>query len=95
MKRADLKAMIAATDAATAILRKQFGEECAVIVALGTLDGFDHSAYTYTMHGRCLPLEGLLVRVHGDIQRKLWRRAWDVKGHRKRATSTTIHRGKQ
>lgn len=52
----------------------QFGPESAVIVMVGIQDGKKHSAFQYEFEGRCLPVEGLLVRVARDLQNRLWKR---------------------
>lgn len=62
------KAVIKATDS----LFKQFGPESAVIVMVGIQDRKDHSAYYESTRGRCLPVEGLLVRACGEIKKRLW-----------------------
>lgn len=66
------KSLEKAVEASADGLFKQFGPESAVVVMVGIQDGKDHSAYQYVMHGRCLPLEGLVVRVSAHIQKKLW-----------------------
>ena len=51
----------------------EFGPESAVIVMVGVQDHKTHSAYAEETRGRCLPVEGLLVRASSDIRKALWR----------------------
>lgn len=68
----DTKALRKAVRKAADRLFKQFGPESAVIVMVGIQDRKDHSAYYEATMGRCLPVEGLLVRAGGEIQKRLW-----------------------
>ena len=60
-------------EVAAAALFKKFGPESAVIVMVGIQDGKKHSAFQWSMEGRCLPIEGLLVRCAGEARQRLWK----------------------
>lgn len=55
-------------------LFKEYGPESSVVVMVGIPDGKQHSAFVYQWwEGRCLPVEGLLERVAGEIKKEMWK----------------------
>ena len=64
--------LTAATKQAAEILFAQFGPESAVVVMVGIPEGDTHSAFRVVTRGRCLSVEGLLVRCAQEVQDTLW-----------------------
>ena len=54
-------------------LFKQFGSESSVIVMIGIPDGDEHSSFRVVARGRCLQVEGLLIRCVKELQDWLWK----------------------
>lgn len=54
-------------------IKKEFGDEGALVLMIGGSEGEAHSFRRWAWRGRCLQVEGLLARCSEEIRRDLWK----------------------